>query len=266
MVITSNLTINYSTFINLFKNYKLNKKLFILTQCGSFSFYTRLNINVSDLPNSVYLCSTNQENICGIGAGILLNYSNLLNTVKHCIFSNMKSELEKSTIHFLDDKNNININDIFKLYKCIMFDNDNLVYLKANNKYLNYDISKVRQDNSIIASDTLNTNSIWILKEKTLDNYFKLSTTQEYTFESIKHYAYLDIFESARDTIKLWSEPQPGNPHNKQFFIIEDDYTLKSQADNKYLFYNSKTNMFTRKLHKTENADEHLVKIYKKIN
>lgn len=252
MVMDNFLNINNATFINLFSNNKINNKLFIFTQCGSYSFYNSLDKN--ELPNSVYICSTNKPSICGYGGGILVKYSELLKSKKYVRFNNMKSEIEKDTIFFLDDSNKIKIEDIFKSYKPTfcdnMFNKDDEIYFVAEEHYLGYNITQNRKISGIIKDKKK-----WFIKDKEYialepeneDNKtlcYRFATQELYEYNNSYFNAYLDSYEKNGTNIALWNLNT--TDIKKQFFKINSNLTVQSILDNYYLLYDIQQHKFCR--------------------
>jgi len=247
MSINSSLLISNLTFINLFLNNKINNKLFIFTQCGSYNFYTSLNL--TELPNSVFICSTNKIDICGYSAQVLLQFSKLLNTEKYLTFNKMKSDFEKDTIFFLNDPNNIEIENILKLYipniPQTRFNVKDEIYFTAKVRgitiYLGYDINKYRTLDSIN-----NTKKLWLISNRQVNNneyYFSFSTKETYTYNGSKYNAFLDWYSENSNELCIWSENTSEN--TKQKFKINDDLSIQS-PDNYYLLYDVTNNKFIR--------------------
>ena len=260
MDINSSLNIDTNTFITLFSNNKNNKKLFIFSQCGSYGFYNSLN--KSEMPNSVYICSTNRHGICGFGAGILRKFTELLKTEKYVRFNNMKSEIQNSTIFFLDDPDKIKIQDILKLYcpniTLDMFKPNDEIFLIANDKYnLGYDINKYRNLNSIIDDKT----KLWFIKDKEFIKdkglCFRFATAETYSLNSNNFNAYIDSYEINSNNLLIWNL----NIHDlkKQFFKINEDFSVQSILDNYYLLYDELRKKFIRGPSSSVNL--HLVKL-----
>jgi hypothetical protein len=265
MVINTNISVTSETFIDLFSNNEINKKLFILTQCGSYSFYQSLILNPLVLPNSIYICSTNNPDMCGYGAQVLLKFTRLIENKIYNTFNNMKSDLEKlenDDIFYLNDSNNIKIKDILLLYNPInRLKIKNEIYLVTdNNKFIGYDINKVREPNSIIEKQ-----SIWIIDNiiNLQDNiYLSLTTKETYKYENNDLQGYLNNFDHYSNEIRLWNKTILTSPLKlieKDFYKLNNDLSLQSLGDNWFLLYDIQKNIFISGETPSENL--HLVKI-----
>lgn len=111
------------------------------------------------------------------------------------------------TIFFLNDSNNLKIDDILKSYNPYEIFKKKEVYLIANNTYyLGYDNVQdtIRKSNSIIKK-----RSIWIINDIIKYNneyYFNFSTKDAYNYQGIQNYAYLDKYDHFNNELILWNK------------------------------------------------------------
>ena len=118
MILYHDLSITKDMLYNILKPIDGNKKLLIFTQCGSFGFYRNLVTMPNTLLNSVYICSTNGIGQCGLGAGVLVKISQLINDnpIKYLVFRDLGIDLASFNYHS-EDLTPIKISDILLTYK-----------------------------------------------------------------------------------------------------------------------------------------------------
>ena len=243
MILRNGINIDINLFYNIFKKHDTNNKLCLLTQCGSYGFYSNLiKSNKDTINNIVYICST--KDICqsGFGAGILVKLSNLIdkNPKKYVTFNDLKSDL---TEYFINDHNSIRIKNILLNYidKPVL-NTGNIIKLKTdNNQYLGYsdDISKnIRkpvQNNNI---------SQWVIEIKGDVVFFKTMGQYYNTYTSTLENGYLDIYNITPniDNLYLWNKTS----NNTSWFVINNDMTVSPYLNkNTFLIYDEVKNIFT---------------------
>jgi len=265
MILYNNLTISVNIFHTIFKSFDSNKKFIIFTQCGSFGFYTNLISLPNKLTNCVYLLSTNSLGQCGLGARVLVKYSELINQNpnKYLFFNDMKTDI--GTYH-LEDLTPIKISDILPIYQVkqhvTVITGDKVKLNTDNNNYMGYTLPATNRkpvENTTTAGPH---NYIWIV-ETLPNNNIRLKTENEYlnSYSKINEHAYIDIYEPQNNTnIYLWNNKIG---EDKQEFIINDDNTISPKYNlNSVIGFDSVKQKFVHNDKKVFDA-KNLVKISK---
>ena len=123
LILSNKINLTTDDLCDIFNNYKINKKLFLFTQCGSFGFYNNLIIN-GKFANSSYIIITgiNTAGMCALGARVLIKFSDLIRSNIYRTFTLLKPEIETNTLFTLqisENNKNLLIEDIFYKYKPI---------------------------------------------------------------------------------------------------------------------------------------------------
>jgi hypothetical protein len=264
MLISDNLFLTKNIFNNIFKPYDANKKLLIFTQCGSFGFYTNLTNLPNKLANTVYICATNGLGQCGLGAGVLIKLSELIN-INPPKYLNFKDIITDLGNYHLEDSTQIKVSDILIKYQGAIKTfgvGDKIVLKTNNNMYLSYKLPDTVRKPIIQTTITSPNTYKWIIEILPNNNIkFKTENTYFSTHTNSQEYAYLDIYGGTGDPLYSWNN----NDRPTQKFKINPDNSISPiEKPDMYLVYNPINGIFTHSPNNDPNNDpNNLVKIEK---
>jgi hypothetical protein len=278
MVMNDLIKIDYKTLIDLFSTKQDNKKLFIFNQCFSKNYHELLTSDKENLlMNSIYICSKNCLNKTSVGTGLFRRLKQFLDTNEYETFNDMEEKFKMDQNYFIEDKQRIRIQDIFKSYRLNkpvisvdykpiisvdMFKKDEQIYLIAEDDakkefYFGYEIS--------INGGIKEAKSKWIINNisRTDSNYyFTFATVPDHSY-SEKTYLDNNEFYQNKPVLSFTNtDSLVRHTLVRQYFKINSDFSLQSLNDNYYLLYDSSNKTFIRG-QKIPTGKLHLVKLKK---
>lgn len=113
MILRNGLEIDVNFLNNVFQNYKLNTKLFLFSQCGSYDFAQRLFNSLTIDNKSIIFSAGAQENLCTYGFKVIRQFTDLIDKNSYNTFIDLYNDNRELQRNLNIKINSIQIDDIF---------------------------------------------------------------------------------------------------------------------------------------------------------